>query len=501
MKNQVFNPYLPLNVCIPDGEPHVFGDRLYVYGSQDQESGTAFCVLNYACWSAPLDDLSAWRCEGSIYRPEQDPDYGESGKYLYAPDVVKGNDGRYYLYYALAGGSLFTQPIHVAVCDTPCGKFSYYGKLRNPDGSEFTRFITFDPGVINDNGRIWLYYGWSVGVSPEEEAKVREGGASAMAQKLLDLQMSMFSKSREEVESEEDGVMGGFVVELASDMLTVIRQPVRTVPGQFSAKDTEFEGHAFFEASSIRKIGDTYYFIYSSQVSHELCYATGAHPDGPFRYGGVLISNGDIGYKGRSEKDRVALTGNNHGSIVEVNGKWYLFYHRQTHKTSYSRQGCAESIQILEDGRINQVEMTSCGLNGKPLVPEGRYPAAIACNLTNGKMPHINMKRWPEEIPYITNDDQCRYITDINDNTNVVFKYFDFGQETKRLLTLTLRGTCEGTLTVYTGETAAAELHLTSEAMWTPHTCTVSGTGAEELRLVYHGQGTLDFLDFSFTEI
>jgi len=133
-----------------------------------RESGTAFCMLNYACWSAPLNDLSAWRCEGSIYRPEQDPQWGESGRYLYAPDVVRGNDGRYYLYYALSGGNRFTQPIHVAVCDTPCGKFSYYGRLQNPDGSEFTRFITFDPGVINDDGRIWLYYGWSVGVSQME---------------------------------------------------------------------------------------------------------------------------------------------------------------------------------------------------------------------------------------------------------------------------------------------------------------------------------------------
>jgi len=109
-------------------------------------------------------------------------------------------------------------------------------------------------------------------------------------------------------------------------------------------------------------------------------------PDGPFHYGGVLISNGDIGYKGRSEKDRVALTGNNHGSIVEVNGQWYLFYHRQTHKTTFSRQGCAEPITIRKDGKIDQVEMTSCGLNGKPLAPEGWYPAAIACNVTNGKM-------------------------------------------------------------------------------------------------------------------
>lgn len=499
MEHQVFNPYLPLGTYIPDGEPHVFGDRLYVYGSHDQEGGTAFCMLDYACWSAPVNDLTAWRCEGSIYRAEQDPDRGESGKYLYAPDVVRGNDGRYYLYYALAGGTLFTQPIHVAVCDTPSGKFSYYGAVQNPDGSVFTRGITFDPGVINDDGRIWLYYGWSLGVPEETELWLREAGAEIMQQKLLELQVSMFNKSKAEVEAEEDGVMGGFVVELAEDMLTVLRPPVRTVPGQFSAHGTEFEGHAFFEASSIRRIGGTYYFIYSSQVSHELCYATGARPDGPFRYGGVLISNGDIGYQGRAEKDRLSLTGNNHGSIVEVNGQWYVFYHRHTHKMPFSRQGCAEPIRIREDGKIEQVEMTSCGLNGKPLVPHGRYPAAIACNLTNGKMTQIEMQTVPEGIPFITHDDQCRYITEIGDNTRISYKYFDFGAGEHRTLSLTLRGGAEGVLSVSAG-TDTAELRVSPEEGWTTRLCTLSASGVQELRLVYHGSGTLDFLEFSFVD-
>ena len=29
-KRQVFNPFLPLNEYIPDGAPHVFGDRVYI---------------------------------------------------------------------------------------------------------------------------------------------------------------------------------------------------------------------------------------------------------------------------------------------------------------------------------------------------------------------------------------------------------------------------------------------------------------------------------------
>lgn len=77
--------------------PHVFGDRVYHYGSHDREGGWTFCMDDYVVYSAPVDDLDDWRCEGVSYRAEQDPDYSEY-KYMYAPDVVCGNDGRYYIY-------------------------------------------------------------------------------------------------------------------------------------------------------------------------------------------------------------------------------------------------------------------------------------------------------------------------------------------------------------------------------------------------------------------
>lgn len=64
----VFNPYLPSWEYVPDGEPHVFGDRVYVYGSHDAFGAPIFCVNDYVCWSAPVNDLSDWRYEGVIYR-------------------------------------------------------------------------------------------------------------------------------------------------------------------------------------------------------------------------------------------------------------------------------------------------------------------------------------------------------------------------------------------------------------------------------------------------
>ena len=97
-KYQAVNPYLPSWEYIPDGEPHLFGDRVYVYGSHDKFNALIFCVNDYVCWSAPADDLSDWRCEGIIFRKDQDPKNKLGLRLLFAPDVCQGPDGRYYLY-------------------------------------------------------------------------------------------------------------------------------------------------------------------------------------------------------------------------------------------------------------------------------------------------------------------------------------------------------------------------------------------------------------------
>ena len=165
MMKQVYNPYLPLNEYISDGEPHVIGNRLYIFGSHDREGGTTYCELDYVVYSAAVDNLKDWKCEGTIYRADQDPHSNKERRQMYAPDVVQGNDGRYYLYYTMggeAGNGGFDDPISVAVCDTPAGKYEYLGDVRYADGRQMNRFIPFDPAVINDGGRILLYYGWAL---------------------------------------------------------------------------------------------------------------------------------------------------------------------------------------------------------------------------------------------------------------------------------------------------------------------------------------------------
>ena len=449
---QIFNPYLPMDKCIPDGEPHVFGDRVYVYGSHDEEDGKAFCVLDYEVFSAPVDDLTDWRSEGIAYKKSQDPDYTPEGyNAMYAPDVVRGNDGRYYLYYAMAGGH-FTGPLHVAVSDSPAGPFEYYGAVRNQDGSVFHEGITFDPGVMNDDGVIRLYYGWSLSLPKEViiasgvTAPDFDPSTNPLMVQLKNIEMKMFEKSEEEIDNTPNGIMGANVVVLDDDMLTVKEAPKRIVPGPLEAIGTQWEDHSFFEASSIRKINGTYYFIYSSEQMHELCYATSKYPDRDFSFRGTIVSAGDIHLDGRERKDALCAIGNNHGSIELINGQWYIFYHRQTHKTSFSRQGFAERVEILPDGSIPQVRMTSCGLNGGPLVAEGEYSAAIACVLTNGNMSEWETSEYEgrigKQVPFITNTGEERYITEISNGTVIGFRSFDLSGD--RQLSITIRGRFEG---------------------------------------------------------
>lgn len=494
MKKQVYNPYLPLDTYIPDGEPHVFGDRVYVFGSHDAEGGECFCLLDYEAWSAAIDDLTDWRCEGTIYRAKQCKHYSKERQDLYAPDVVQGNDGRYYMYYDLSGRGDhgFDGPISVAVCDTPAGKYEYYGDVQYPDGTPLKRFIPFDPAVINDNGHIYLTYGWGLGMDTH---------APVMKQVIPHVMSRIFNKSVEEIKSEEpQSILGANLVELCDDMLTVKSEPVRILPAMNNAqKESLLREHSFYEGASLRKFGDLYYFIYSSHVNHELCYATSKYVDRDYTYRGVIISNGDIGYQKRETKDRLAATGTNHGSIEYINGKYYIFYHRLTHNTAFSRQGCAEEIVLKEDGTIEQVEMTSCGLNGTPLVAKGEYPAAICCNLTNGKMPHLSNAKKNKYAPNINHDKTHRFVKDVENDTLVGFKYFDFEGET--MLSIVTRG-ARGKFCVSTDMTnPIAEIEIEESKDWKEsRPVTFVAKGKLPLYLLYKGTGKVDLLQIKFMD-
>ena len=428
MKKQAFNPYLPSWEYIPDGEPYVFGDRVYVYGSHDFYNGYVFCMGDYVCWSAPVNDLGNWRYEGVIYPKTSDPLNPDGRMCLYAPDVTVGPDGRYYLYYVLDKVSV----VSVAVCDTPAGRYEFYGYVHYPDGTRLGDRKgdepQFDPGVITEGKKTYLYTGFC----------------------------GRGDRSR----------TGAQATVLGEDMLTVIEDPVIIAPGCMYSEGTGFEGHAFFEAPSIRKIGDTYYFVYSSEVMHELCYATSKSPREGFRYGGVIVSNGDIGISSYKPAEmNVSNTGNNHGSIVEINGEWYIFYHRQTNGTWFSRQGCAEKIKVLPDGKIPQVEMTSCGLNGGPLEGKGEFPAYLACNIFN-----VNEGRHFGNAKIVQDgrdgDEEIGYVAGIGDGTTVGFKYLDCKSVSD--VRITARGYMHGKVEVRTewNGPVLGEIRIESWNIW-----------------------------------
>jgi len=482
---QVFNPYMPINEYVPDGEPHVFGDRVYVYGSHDKENGDAFCMLDYVCYSAPVDDLKSWRYEGVIYEAKNEPNY-ERFPYMFAPDVVRGNDGRYYLYYSSARHYPdCSYVMSVAISDTPAGKFKFLGYVRNPDGTPLTDGVIFDPGVMNDDGVIRLYYGmqWDFEEKMDAEAAIKQ-------------QMGMFRKTREEVYNNGEGVMGAYTCELCDDMLTIKHKPYRVLPRY--TKGTGFEGHQFFEASSVRKVNGKYYFVYSSFNGHELCYATSDYPDRDFTYQGVIVSNGDIGINGRCEADKLMRTGNNHGGIEQINGEWYIFYHRHTTKTELSRQGCAEKIKILPNGKIPQVEMTSCGLNDGPLIAKGTYPAVICCNLTNGKMPRgqcVDMV-----LPHIICKNDERFISEIGNGTLIGYKYFSVEDVCEFSIKYrTCIGSPRGKIKVLFGDILAGEIEIQPSKDWKTGKTKISApNGVYPVYLRYCGEDYMDILDIEF---
>lgn len=480
------NPFLPLNEYIPDGEPHVFGDRVYLYGSHDKARSNRFCVQDYTVWSAPVDNLSNWTCHGVSYRKDQDP-RSKPGKPVdfYAPDCVRGNDGKYYLYYVAMGPNTKNfGPMSVAVSDKPEGPFEYLGDIQYPDGIPMTMFLTNDPAVINDEGKIWLYYGWGL---------ARDFRSKLFAPILNVVQSKLFQRPIAEIKATKPGILSCAVVELEGDMITVKGNPVAVLDSKTTAdRGSELYHHAFYEAPSIRKIGKLYYLVYSSGENNELAYATSYYPDRNFRYRGVIISNSDLGYKGNSTPN--APAGTIHGGIECINGQWYVFYHRCTNNTDFSRQACAEPIEILPDGTIQQVEITTQGLNGKPLAGYGTYPAAICCNLTCTKPIKLGSAK-SQNLPRVDEDCGEVFVADMIDETEIGYKYFDF-QKVSRIR-IRIRGAAGKITVLLDRKIKISEFNFTESTNWQDLISSADiPDGTYSLYFRYSGKGTVDFTEF-----
>ena len=370
---EMANPYLPLWEYIPDGEPRVFGDRIYVYGSHDRPGSDRFCDYKLKVWSAPVNDLNNWVCHGTAFATRgfrghiSDTDWTDNE--LYAPDVVE-KDGKYYLYAYIVGAKGC-----VAVSDRPEGPFKLISRYSYNIEKHYDDGTFIDPGVlVDDDGRVYVYCGYQ----------------------------------------------GSYMAEIdGSDMYTVIDGTYKEgiIPVE--------EPHRFFEACSPRKINGRYYLIYSPQKGSCLDYAVSDSPTGPFEYKGTIIDN-SIDYPG----------GNDHGSVMCINGQYYIFYHKMTNGTIMSRRGCVEKIEILPDGTIPQVEMTSLGFE-ESLNPFSVTKADTACVLKGGC--------------FITEHNIFdRVVTGITEGAVMGWKYYDFGTDDDPFsLKLKLRGTgCRGKILV-----------------------------------------------------
>ena len=452
------NPYLPLWEHLPDGEPRVFEDpdnpgklRAYIIGSHDV-TYTAYCGPDIRMWSAPVEDLSQWRDEGPIFS------WFVQGQWdtMFAPDLVETKDkatGKktYWLYPHSRG---WRRVPMVCKSDRPNGPFvpvnltedgtqCLPGSLIDFDPSVFIETITDKKDKDFDKGyRAYVFYGFQHSTACE-----------------LD-QNTMYSK--------REGT------ELIDPFIPASSHDGKLLDKEGSVYKALYEGQNpldfnFFEASSIRQVGNKYVMVFSGYSGKEyglgntnsaLRYAFGDSPLGPWRSGGVLVDSRGVVLNEDGSKLITTNAGHNtHGSLQEINGQWYVFYHRPPRGFGFARQAMVAPVKITWDkkpvakGGVVKItaydpytkdnvwtakatdgneytgaEVTSEGFQIFGLPPYQYYSAGIACFMTGG----TNANEWMQDNFDVWNNSMD--LAGITNGGIIGFKYFGFGgldQDTK----------------------------------------------------------------------
>ena len=451
------NPYLPLWEHVPDGEPRVFEDpdnpgklRAYIIGSHDVNY-SAYCGPDIRMWSAPVEDLSQWRDEGPIFSWFVDGQWDT----MYAPDLVCTTDratGKktYWLYPHSRG---WRRTPMVCKGERPNGPFTPVnltddgrqclpGSLIDFDPSVFIETITDKKDKDYDIGfRAYVFYGFQHSTAVELDQK------------------TMYSK-REGTEP-----IDPFIPASSADG--------RLLDKAGSEYKALYEGQNpldfnFFEASSIRQVGNKYVMVFSGYSGKEyglgntnsaLRYAFGDSPLGPWRSGGVLVdSRGVVLNEDGSKLITTNFGHNTHGSLQEINGQWYVFYHRPPRGFGNARQAMVAPVKITWDkkpvakGGVVKItgydpytkdnvwtakasdgneytgaEVTSEGFQIFGLPPYAYYSAGYACFVYG---PGSN--DWMQDNHDVWNNSMD--LAGIQNGGIVGFKYFGFGgleQDTK----------------------------------------------------------------------
>lgn len=285
------NPVIPGYFADPTIKK--FGDTYYMYATTDG-SGAGFGPAQV--WTSK--DFVNW-----TLMPMNWPD----SHWIWAPDVIRHTDGRYYYFYC--------QPciIHCGVSETPRGPWkNILGESEAvlvPDRF-VTNAITLDGQTfVDDDGSVYLYWGtWGI-------YKGFGCGAGKMTPDLK-----------------------GFT-------------ETRLIPNT--------EAVDFFEAPFVLKRNGIYYFMYSSGSCHDhtyrVQYATSDHPLGPYEYKGCILETNEDG----------TVHGPGHHSILKEGDDYYIVYHRHDNPHSnrgFHRQLCMDKMEFAADGSIRKVIPTHKGV-------------------------------------------------------------------------------------------------------------------------------------------
>lgn len=291
LQSKYINQPLVSHIYTADPSAHVFNNRIYIYPSHDtatgapgNEQGDHFDMMDYHVFS--MDAVGSKVTDHGVALSLKDIPW--AARQLWAPDAAYAN-GKYYLYFPAKNKQDIFQ-IGVAVSDKPEGPFK---AAAEPIKNSFS----MDPAVFaDDDGSHYMYFG---GIS---------GG------QLQRWDNNVYHADATNKYGEELAVLPR-MARLGKDMLS-FAEPVKEIKivdkngNLFKAKDND---KRFFEAAWVHKYKGRYYFSYSTGDTHNICYAIGDNPYGPFTYQGIILHPVE-GWT-------------NHHSIVQFKNKWYLFYH------------------------------------------------------------------------------------------------------------------------------------------------------------------------------
>ncbi len=305
-----------------DPSAHVFQGQIYIYPSHDIDAGVKeddlgshfamrdYHVLSQKTPASPVVD------HGVALKLE---DVSWASKMLWAPDAAESK-GTYYLYFpAKDKDGVFR--IGVASSSKPEGPFK--AEKDYMKGS-----FSIDPCVFKDkDGSYYLYFG---GIWGGQLQRWKSGNYSATDESQpANGQPALMAK----------------VARLDANMKEMAEAPrnVQIVDVQGKVLLSEDHDRRFFEAAFVHQYQGKYYFSYSTGDTHNIAYATGTSPYGPFTYQGVILKP----VKGWT----------NHHSIAEQNGKWYLYYHDvELSGRTHLRNIKVTELKYRPDGSIETID-------------------------------------------------------------------------------------------------------------------------------------------------